>query len=269
MSSSFESRAGLAGARIVVTGGSSGMGAAVVETLLGLSAQVDVLDIREGSTSATYHQVDLRDPSSIDAVINVMPVRIDGLVNCAGMPQTFPYSDVIACNVLGLRHLTESLMPRMPRGSAVVNVSSIAGRLWRQAFETTTELLATPDMDSGIAWVVEHPDLGDPYIWSKMAVNAYTVTRAPHLAKAGLRMNAVCPGNTKTAMTADFVTAAGQEALDALSSVAGAAATPQQIADVIVFLVSDFSSYMNGALVDVDGGFAAAVESKRLARSPA
>jgi NAD(P)-dependent dehydrogenase (short-subunit alcohol dehydrogenase family) len=241
------------------------MGEAVVSTLLELGARVDVLDIRDGSQEgAAYHAVNLCDQASIDRVVGKLIGDVDALVNCAGMPQTFPYRDVLACNVVGLRHLTESLIPKMHAGGAIANTSSIAGRKWRKALEQTSELLDTPDMTAALAWIDDHPDVGDPYIWSKMAVNAYTVRRGPQLAKLGIRMNAVCPGNTSTAMTREFVTAAGQDAMDILSKVAGAPAVPQQMADVLVFLVSGLSTYMNGALVDVDGGFGAAAETRQL-----
>jgi len=265
MSDTWSTRSSFAGRNVVVTGGSSGMGAAAVSTLLELGAAVDVLDIRPGTDSgARYHEVDLRDEASIDAAISVLPGRVDALINCAGMPQTFPYRDVIACNVVGLRHLTEALFPRMSAGSAIVNTSSIAGRKWRHALEQSAELLDIADMPIALKWIDEHPDLGDPYIWSKMAVNAYTVRRAPQLAPLGIRMNAVCPGNTTTAMTEKFVEAAGEDAMNLLSRVAGKPAVPQQMSDVMVFLASGLSTYMNGALVDVDGGFSAAAETRQL-----
>jgi NAD(P)-dependent dehydrogenase (short-subunit alcohol dehydrogenase family) len=249
----------------VVTGGGSGMGAATAATLRDLGAEVHVLDIRAGGApGVTEHHVDMREQASIDAAVSGLPPQVDALVNCAGMPQTFPYRDVLACNIAGLRHLTEQLVTRMPPGGSVTSISSIAGRAWPKFAEVLGDLLDTPDMAGALDWIGAHPDLGDPYIFSKMAINLYTIRRAPSLAKAGLRMNAICPGNTATAMTSEFEAFAGADVVAQISSVAGRPADPQQQADVIVFLASELASYVNGALLDVDGGFAAAMVTKQL-----
>jgi NAD(P)-dependent dehydrogenase (short-subunit alcohol dehydrogenase family) len=79
-------------------------------------------------------------------------------------------------------------------------------------------------------------------------------------------MNTICPGNTATAMSADFEKVSEPGVLDLMSSIAGRSATPQDQADVIVFLASDLAGYVNGVLLDVDGGFVAAVESRQLGR---
>lgn len=261
----WQDRLGLQGKRAVVTGGASGMGAATVATLAELGAVVTVLDVKAPETTdCAYLPVDLRDPESIDAALAALDGPVDILVNCAGMPQTFPYRDVLACNVAGLRHLTEAVASSMPAGARIVNVSSIAGRGWRKARDVLAELLDTPTMDEALRWIDEHPDLGDPYVASKMAVNLYTLRRAPRLAAAGIRMNAICPGNTTTAMTQDFETVSAPGVLDSMASVAGRPALPQEMADVLVFLASDLSTYVNGVLLDVDGGFNAALETRQL-----
>ncbi|NMN96719.1 coniferyl-alcohol dehydrogenase [Antrihabitans stalactiti] len=255
------------GRRAVVTGGASGMGAAAAEALVGLGAAVTVLDVKPPTSSTVeYRQVDLRSRASIDDVVGSLDEPTDTLINCAGMPQTFPYRDVLACNIAGLRHLTESLIPTMPAGSSVVNVSSIAGRQWRKFRDALSPLLATEGMDEALDWIDAHPDLGDPYVASKMAVNLYTLNRAPQVAAAGIRINAICPGNTTTAMSADFEKVSAAGVLDQMSSVAGRSATPEDQADVIVFLASDLARYVNGVLLDVDGGFCAAAETRQLAR---
>lgn len=261
----WQDRLGFPNKRAVVTGGASGMGAATAATLAELGADVTILDVKPpDSANHAYHQVDLRDQESIDDAVAALDGRPDILVNCAGMPQTFPYRDVLACNIVGLRHLTESLVRSMPVGARIVNVSSIAGRGWRKARDVLTELLDTAAMDEGLRWIDDHPDLGDPYVVSKMAVNLYTVRRAPQLAASGIRMNTICPGNTTTGMTKDFEEVSAPGVLDSMASVAGRPALPREQADVVVFLASDLATYVNGVLLDVDGGFTAALETRQL-----
>jgi NAD(P)-dependent dehydrogenase (short-subunit alcohol dehydrogenase family) len=164
----WSARSRFDGKHVVITGGASGMGAATAANLVGLGASVTVLDVKgPESTDVAYRNVDLRSKESIDTVVASLDSPPDVLVNCAGMPQTFPYRDVLACNIVGLHHLTESLVQLMPAGSSIVNVSSIAGRDWRKFREVLTPLLDTEGMDDGLAWVDAHPDLGDPYIASK------------------------------------------------------------------------------------------------------
>src|SRR5258708_40007768 len=91
------------GRRAIVTGGSSGMGAATASILEELGAEVHVLDVAATHASGVfYHRADLRDRASIDSAVAECGDTIDVLINCAGMPQTQPALDVIACNIAGL-----------------------------------------------------------------------------------------------------------------------------------------------------------------------
>jgi NAD(P)-dependent dehydrogenase (short-subunit alcohol dehydrogenase family) len=115
-------------------------------------------------------------------------------------------------------------------------------------------------------WLDAHPEIPDAYVFSKMALNLYTLRRAPAMARRGVRINAVCPGNTITPMTGEFIKRFGEETLSRFSATAGTSATPEQQAAVIVFLASPLASYINGVLLEVDGGFSAAAETRQLAR---
>jgi NAD(P)-dependent dehydrogenase (short-subunit alcohol dehydrogenase family) len=231
-----------------------------------LGAEVHVLDVQEPATAVgKYHLVDLRDEHSVDEAIRALgDSTIHALFNCAGMPQTFPAADVIACNFAGLRHLTEGLVPLMTAGSSIVNVTSAAAFRWEPRATILNEMLDTPTMGAAIDWYRGQRDLGDPYVLSKMAVTLYTLRRAPQLARLGIRMNAVAPANTITPMTDHFVAAVGQKVLAIYERVIGYPATPQQQADVMVFLASEAASYVVGVILHVDGGFLAAATTKQL-----
>jgi NAD(P)-dependent dehydrogenase (short-subunit alcohol dehydrogenase family) len=254
------------GKRAIVTGGSSGMGAATAAILQELGANVHVFDVTPATEPGfAYHRADLRDRASIDHAVGECGGAVDVLVNCAGIPQTRPALDVVACNIAGLRHLTEAVVAGMDgRPGAIVNVSSAAAHKWQTRKELIDEFLTCPDMESALEWARGQSAIGDPYVFSKMALNMYTVRRAPQLAAKGIRMNAVCPGNTITGMTGDFVQAAGQSLLDLYGSVIGRPATPRDQADVIVFLASPLARYVTGVLLHVDGGFLAAQMTRQL-----
>jgi NAD(P)-dependent dehydrogenase (short-subunit alcohol dehydrogenase family) len=165
-----------------------------------------------------------------------------------------------------LRQVTESVIPLMPPGSSITSISSAAGYRWDTKAAQLNELLDTPTMAAAIEWAADRDDLGDPYVFSKMAVNLYTLRRAPQLAAQGIRMNTIAPANTITAMTDHFVQAVGQKTLDVFESVIGHPATAQQQADVMVFLASEAATYISGVVLHVDGGFVAAATTKQIRR---
>ena len=114
---------------VTVTGGATGVGAAVVDQLLERDAVVHVLDVADVTPRerVTFTQCDLADPSSIDAALAALPSQIDAHINVAGVAGPTPADWVLKVNFLGLRHLTESLFDRLSAGGGVVSVSSSAG----------------------------------------------------------------------------------------------------------------------------------------------
>src|SRR5262245_23215029 len=119
------------GKQVVVTGAASGIGAATARALLQAGAEVHALDVREVQLEGAHPGlVDLRDPASVDAAVAALPATVDALFNCAGLPQTFGPGPAMEVNFLGLRHLTEAVIPRMPASGAIACVASVGGLGW-------------------------------------------------------------------------------------------------------------------------------------------
>jgi len=256
-----------AGRTVVITGSSSGMGAEAQRLFLAAGASVHALDVVEpaaanGAGPATLHQCDLGQPSSIDATVVALPDRVDVLVNCAGVPNggRFDADAVMRVNWLGLRHLTEQLLPRMDEGAAVVNVASTAGRNWPEHTSHHQQLMAATSFDEGLAWLGANPDVvGDGYAFSKEAVQFYTLWRSVQLLAKGVRMNSVCPGITDTSIIDDFRRGMGADIIDHAAAVAGRFASPAEMAPAMLFLADHASSsYLNGVNLNVDRGTGAA-----------
>jgi NAD(P)-dependent dehydrogenase (short-subunit alcohol dehydrogenase family) len=121
------------GRQVVITGAATGMGFETTRLLLDAGATVTALDVAEVNLpGVAYLRTDLGDPAAIDAAVTQLPAEVDVLMNCAGIPGGTKFSplDVMKVNFLGLRHLTESVIPRIPSGGAIVHIASIAGSGW-------------------------------------------------------------------------------------------------------------------------------------------
>jgi NAD(P)-dependent dehydrogenase (short-subunit alcohol dehydrogenase family) len=250
------------GKRVVITGAYSGMGAETVKMLAEAGAEIHALDIKEVTGRvARFIQTDVGDPAAIDAAIAQIGAPIHCLFNCAGIPQTFPPIEVMKVNLLGLRHLTERVLPLMPEGGAVAHVASIAGSQWPQRLEIIKELLATPDFAAGQEWCENHLEqISDGYGFSKECVTVYGMMRAKSVVQQSIRINCLSPGLVETPMMPAFRQTTGPKVLDWTASQGnGRLARAEEMAPPLIFLNSDEASYVNGANLFVDGGFTGAL----------
>jgi NAD(P)-dependent dehydrogenase (short-subunit alcohol dehydrogenase family) len=248
------------GKRVIVTGAASGMGAATTEILVELGAEVHAIDINkpEATGLASFSQVDLRDPGQIEEAVAKIGKIVNGLFNCAGLPNTFPELDVMLVNFCGLRAVTEAVVPLMIEGSAIASIASSAGIGWMQNVGVLFELIATPDFAAARDWCEAHPkELRNAYGFSKEAINAYTAQRSFTLAPHGIRINCVNPGPTDTPMMPEFERAVGKKYMDDFPVPLGRHAVAAEQAWPMVFLNSPRSSFVTGLQLDADGGFKA------------
>ncbi len=245
----------LEGSRIVVTGVSSGIGAAVARLLADEGATVLGVDrtVPPEEPNGGFVRCDLGEEESLSQCVRQLPDRIDGLANVAGLPGTVDANAIGRVNFLGLRYLTEMLHPHIKEGGSVVHVASIAGAGWPSHTQELSDLIATPDFEAGLKWWSETgPQTGpEAYAFSKEAVIYYAKTRAQAAWSAGYRVNTVSPGATVTPILQNF---SEYMPIEWSEKMLGRHATPEDIATVVVFLLGPGSSFVNGADVPVDGG---------------
>lgn len=248
--------------RFVVTGAASGIGHAVAVKLIAADAEVVSLDRNTPSAAVAHHiELDLANPRSIDAALEQLDGDFDGLMNVAGIPGTAPGDLVLAVNSLAVRHLTEAFFERLRPNGTVTIVSSTAGFGWPQRLEDIRDLLATDTFEDGAAWFKAHPQQGNAYNFSKEVTTVYTMSMGLALAQMGFRINAVLPGPVETPILVDFEESMGKDALDGIKELLGRHATPDDIADAVLFLASDDARWINGHALVVDGGITGAVLS--------
>ncbi|MFZ4584416.1 MAG: coniferyl-alcohol dehydrogenase [Acidimicrobiia bacterium] len=251
---------GYEGKKVVVTGAASGMGEAAARILGELGAEVHAIDINEPSLDGVvFHRTDLKDPSAIEATVDAVSAGspVERLFNCAGLAQTFPPVDVMLVNFIGMRHLTETLVPRLPDGAAIANISSGAGIGWQMNMENVGALLACAEHSAATQWCEEHPvEVREGYSFSKECIIVWTLTRAYQLAARRIRVNAIAPGPTDTGMMPAIVADMGEEYMHRFPKpLYGRNATAAEQAWPLVVLNSDVMNIVTGNVVWTDQGF--------------
>ncbi len=184
--------------------------------------------------------------------------QVDALFNVAGVSSGIKDPlRVVTINFLGTRQFTEALVPTMPPGSAIANVSSLAASAYRENAGVTAGLLDTVTMAEGVEWCQRNPEAladGGGYRLSKEAIILYGLANVAVLGAKGIRINCTAPGVTDTPILDQLRSAYGQEFLDAFRTPLGRVSEPSEQAAVLVFLNSKAASYITGQVIWVDGG---------------
>ena len=236
----------------LVTGGGRDIGKSVSEKLAAggakvivnyrsdeAAAQATVDGIVAAGGQAVLHRADVTKADEVAGLIAAAGDRIDILVNLAGgmvarktlaeMDEAF-FDTVIDLNLKSAFLVTKAALPRLVKGSAIVNVASLAGR-----------------------------DGGGPgasiYATSKGALMTLTRSWAKELGPQGIRVNAVAPGLIGTSFHDIFSKPEGRAAV-AGNTPLRREGHPNDVADLIAYLASDEASFLTGTCVDINGGLA-------------
>lgn len=245
---------GLAGKIAIVTGAAGGIGRAVTRLLLEegarvVAADLDTAQLPRSTAQLRAEPLDMRDSAAVDALVERVEAEwgpVDIGVNVAGILATgliaetddATWRDVFAVNADGVFHLSRALARVMTprRRGAIVTVSSNAAGIPRHAMAA--------------------------YAASKAAATMFTRCLGLELAPHGIRCNIVAPGSTLTPMQtgmwadesgADRVVAGSPDTFKTGIPL-GKLATPGDIADAVVFLLSDRAGHITMADLYVDGG---------------
>ncbi|NMG72738.1 coniferyl-alcohol dehydrogenase [Parazoarcus communis] len=246
----------LKGKNIVVTGAASGIGAETARLLSAEGATVIGVDRNPPAPGlvARHIAADLGEPGSIAIAAREIGNGIDALCNIAGLPPTRGRVPVLRVNFLGLRELTEALIPQMNDGAAIVNLASLAGLGWPDAIPAIKSMLALRDFDAVEALCDTHGiDDARSYFFSKEVLIAWTLQQRWTWRERGIRMNCVSPGPVDTPILGDFLQTLGARAEEDMR-VMDRPGRPTDIAPLVAFLCSDDSGWLRGTNIACDGG---------------
>jgi NAD(P)-dependent dehydrogenase (short-subunit alcohol dehydrogenase family) len=245
---------GYTGKRAIVVGGASGIGAATVDVLLDLGAQVIVMDIAQPARpEAVFIRVDLREKLGIEAAVGQCGGPVDALVSCAGVADPTPNLPTI--NFIGQRHLIEYALDSglLPHGSAIAMVSSAAGRDWREDVGPMVEYVTAPSFEAGQSWIESHPQFAN-YRGSKQAVNAYVARNAYGFGTKGVRINSLMPGLTDTPLARANADRFSGFASEYRAELGYDQATATEQALILAFLCSDAARRISGESILSENG---------------
>lgn len=230
----------------IVTGASSGIGKSCADQLLNAGAFVAGIDVNDSgitSGSYTHYKAGVTDEAAIRKAVEDVAAKyghIDGLVNAAGIwgnskpfyeIETSDWEKIISVNLTGMFIVSKSVSKVMmsQKAGKIVNISCLRSAIFRN-------------------------NMTD-YAASKGGVVALTSAMALDLAPFNIQVNSVAPGFTYTGMTKNsFDNEAVRKQSEALIP-EGRLGQPEDISNVVLFLLSGLSDYMTGTNVYADGGY--------------
>ena len=237
----------------VITGGTTGIGAATRDHLHRQGHRTVNLDLKAGD-----HSVDLSNPEQYTPVLHEVAEahpEIDGIVTCAGVASHFPDTGkILDINFWGTVNVVEALRGNLSEGSRVVVISSNSAPQCSKP-ELVEAMLAN-DREAALNLATECSG-HDCYSGSKHAIARWVRREAPQFARQGIALNAIAPGYIETPMTQAVAQSEeyGEAIKQFVASIPlGRPGTPQDIASLIGFLLSPEAHFIAGSLVYADGG---------------
>jgi NAD(P)-dependent dehydrogenase (short-subunit alcohol dehydrogenase family) len=238
----------LSGKKAVVTGGSSGIGKSIAETLKKQGAEVLIIDLNENPSheKVGIHTIlaDITQADELKSSLEPLSNTIDILINNAGIgfvgnieqTEEKDFDRLYQVNVKGVFNCIKAILPSMKKnGGVIINIASIVSHI------AVKERLA--------------------YTMTKGAVLAMTNAIAKDYISDGIRCNSVSPARVHTPLVDDYIEknypGKEKEMFDNLSQTQpiGRMAKPQEVADLVVYLCSDEATFITGTDFPIDGGF--------------
>lgn len=236
--------------RVLVTGGAGCIGMAICRKLRDtgwtpvsgdLVKAIELVDMSaQENLGITHIELDVTSRESVDAALQTAGGEWAGLVNCAGvlrdtlLGRTLEESMnfMFQVNLAGTARVTDAFSPFIKDGGAIVNIGSVTGYIGRFVGASV-------------------------YGATKAGVGAYTTYLAVELASRRIRVNNVAPGVIRAPMSPSMALVSGGEESSAAQAILNRIGEPEEVAEVVEFLLSERASFITAQTILVDGGFVA------------
>jgi 3-oxoacyl-[acyl-carrier protein] reductase len=237
--------------QVVVTGGAGCIGLAICRRLRDAGATTVAMDLAAQIAAADWDDASNQGVRAVEGDVTVRASvaaaaaslgeeSLTGLVNCAGVLRDTYLGRVddalmdlmFEVNLAGMARVTDVFAPLLADGSAIVNIGSLTGQIARFIGASV-------------------------YGATKAGVAAYSAYLAEELAPRGIRVNCVAPGVIRAPMSRSMAAVSGGEEASAAHTMLGRIGEPEEVAEVVEFLLSPRASYITAQTILVDGGFVA------------
>jgi NAD(P)-dependent dehydrogenase (short-subunit alcohol dehydrogenase family) len=233
---------GLAGRRVLITGGTRGIGYAVANTFLEQEAEVHVTGTKKdgkGPHGSIFHSCDFSNNESLEKLCSSLKESgINILINNAGINKIEAFSDInpedfqniMQVNLYSAFRLTQAVLPRMlsKKWGRVVNITSI--------------------------FSIVSKEFRAPYSASKFGMDGMTASLAAEVSKSGVLVNSVAPGFIDTELTRKVLGDKGMQEMASKVPIRRMG-TPEEVARLILWLASEENTFVSGQNIAIDGGF--------------
>jgi len=233
---------GLAGSRVLVTGGSRGIGYAIANAFLEQEAEVHLTGTKEGGKGphgSIYHSCDFSKSANLENLCDkVQHLKIDVLINNAGINKTGAFAElspedflrIQQVNLYSAFRLIQAVLPGMTskKWGRIVNITSIFG--------------------------IVSKEYRAPYSASKFGMDGMTVALAAEVAKSGVLVNSVAPGFIDTELTRKVLGEQGMREL-ATKVPIRRVGSPEEVARLVLWLASNENTFVCAQNIAIDGGF--------------
>ena len=233
---------GLAGSRVLVTGGSRGIGYAIANAFLEQEAEVHLTGTKEGGKGprgSIYHSCDFSKSAYFENMCEkVQHLKIDVLINNAGINKTGAFAELSPEDFLGIQQvnlysafrLIQAVLPGMTskKWGRIVNITSIFG--------------------------IVSKEYRAPYSASKFGMDGMTVALAAEVAKSGVLVNSVAPGFIDTELTRKVLGEQGMREM-ATKVPIRRVGSPEEVARLVLWLASNENTFVSAQNIAIDGGF--------------
>ena len=250
----------------VVTGSASGIGAAIRTRLEKDGFQVIGVDLRDAEIVADLSAPDGR-RSAVAGALERCGGRLDRLVACAGLgPHVRPPSLVASVNYFGAVDVIDGLCEALSRGvdpAAVAVVSNSAQMAPLDDHPYVAALLDGDEVEAGrIIDELDNPVVA--YMGSKHALGRALRRRVRRFGEARVRLNGVAPGPVRTPLLeAGIADPATRDAIQSIDLPIGRWGQPEDVADLVAFLLAPAAGWIHGSIVFIDGGNDAEIRPER------